>query len=251
MDYGVSVIPMFPKPCRRFPASPSSWTHSPLFQCISMATRKTIDIDVGMAEVPYVLELLVVLFFAAKWAGEHEYNTLINYNSLLASRPKPALVGRILDLLAMEETTGGSVWGASEFSFTEDEQVEPTSPNQGQSYLDPYHFYEPTTVASYPSLSSFGMGPADLIIPNLSPAFLPWPINDNIPAHMLVHDNNVNPQATVATFIPSHGHPQEYPHVPNPNIQHPSQSPTNNNTLTTPDQNYNTQHKTTRATKAL
>lgn len=63
-----------------------------------MATRKTIDIDVGMAEVPYVLELLVVLFFAAKWAGEHEYNTLINYNSLLASRPKPALVGRTLDV---------------------------------------------------------------------------------------------------------------------------------------------------------
>ncbi|KAF7621414.1 hypothetical protein AFLA_011716 [Aspergillus flavus NRRL3357] len=150
----------------------------------------------------------------------------------------------------MEETTGGSVWGASEFSFTEDEQVEPTSPNQGQSYLDPYHFYEPTTAASYPSLSSFGMGPADLIIPNLSPAFLPWPINDNIPAHMLVHDNNVNPQATVATFIPSHGHPQEYPHVPNPNIQHPSQSPTNNNTLAT-DQNPNTQHEATGATKAL
>ncbi|KAE8332219.1 hypothetical protein BDV39DRAFT_200371 [Aspergillus sergii] len=151
----------------------------------------------------------------------------------------------------MEKTTGGSVWGTSVFSFTEDEQVELTSSNQGQGYLDPYHSYAPTTAAPYPSLSSFGVVPADQTISDLSPAFLPWPVDDNIPTHIPVHDNNVNPQATVATYVSSHGHPQEYPRVPNPNIQLPSQSPTNNNTLTTADQNYNTQHKTTRATKAL
>ncbi|KAE8311211.1 hypothetical protein BDV41DRAFT_578873 [Aspergillus transmontanensis] len=151
----------------------------------------------------------------------------------------------------MEETTGGSVWGTSEFSFTEDEQVEPTSPNPGQGYLDPYHFYAQTTAAPYPPLSSFGVVPAGPTIPNLSPAFLPWPINGNIPTHMPVHDNNANPQAIIATYIPSHGHRQEYPRVPSQYIQHPSQSSTNNSTLTTADQNSNTQHKTTRATKAL
>ncbi|QMW43737.1 hypothetical protein G4B11_007107 [Aspergillus flavus] len=151
----------------------------------------------------------------------------------------------------MEKTMGGSVWGTSEFSFTEDEQVELASPNQGQGYLDPCHSYAPTTAAPYPSLSSFGVVPADQTISDLSPAFLPWSVDGNMPTQIPVHENTVNPQATVATYISSHGHPQEYPRVANPNIQHPSQSPTNNNTLTTPDQNYNTQHKTTRATKAL
>ncbi|OGM45915.1 hypothetical protein ABOM_005999, partial [Aspergillus bombycis] len=66
----------------------------------------------------------------------------------------------------------------------------------------------------------------------------PTPVNDDI----------TNSQATVATYISSHGHTPTHPGSPSPNIRYPPQSSTtttNNNTLTT-DQNFNTQSKTTK-----
>ncbi|KAE8132697.1 hypothetical protein BDV38DRAFT_287512 [Aspergillus pseudotamarii] len=140
----------------------------------------------------------------------------------------------------------GSIWGASEFPCTEDQQVEPTFPNQEQGYLGPYHSYALMTATPYPSRSASGMVHADPTIPDLSPAFLPWLIDDNIPTHIPAHGNNVNTQLTPATYNSSQGHPQEHPHIPSPNIQHPSQPPTNNHTRTI-DQKAKTQSKTAKS----
>ncbi|KAB8208611.1 hypothetical protein BDV34DRAFT_222293 [Aspergillus parasiticus] len=140
---------------------------------------------------------------------------------------------------------GGPVWGTSEFSFTEDQQDEPSFPNEGQGYIDPYHLYAPITAASYPSNSSSGVVPADPTVSDLSPTFFPWPIDGNTPTHMPVHDNNVDPEAPAAIYISSLDHPQEHPCVPSPDIQHPSQSSTITTTLTT-NQNVNTKPRTTK-----
>ena len=148
----------------------------------------------------------------------------------------------------MAETMGGSVWGASESSFTEDQQAEPTFPNQEQGYLGPSHSYALMTAPPYPSQSASRMVHADPTILDLSLAFLPWLIDDDVPTHIPVHGNKVNTQLTPTTYNSSQGHPQEHPHIPTPipNIQHPSQPPTNNDTRTI-DQKANPQPKTTKS----